>query len=251
MNKKLLIFGGLGFLLLSILGIFKRKEIGAAVQRGYEEISLALKRVYTAAGQLVFRAVVSKQAAPYVDQILKVSEEEDVDPFVIEALGYRETLWGTAKALDKPGPAGRGDFGHGHGLMQIDDGTNGTWLQQNDWTDPYTNIKKGVKILKGKFRVLGTKVAIKYLTDGVKVSVNAKEAARRGVQPGNFPDPRPLAGPELIRAGIAAYNTGEGNVLISLATGKDPDHTTAKGDYSAAVFGRAGATATAFRGKIA
>ena len=42
----------------------------------------------------------------------------------------------------------------------------------------------------------------------------------------------------LVRAAVAAYNCGVGNVHKSIAEGKDPDYRTARGDYSRDVLRR-------------
>lgn len=172
-------------------------------------------------------------ARDYGDVILIVAREESVDPFVIFALGDRESGWG--RYLDS---SWKGDNGHGYGLMQIDDRSNGVWLSQNNWADPYTNVKKGVQIFKAKLAFLAGKASVPGLTTGSTVYVGAKAAAARGVQPGSYADPRPLEGDDLIRGAVAAYNTGEGNVLTSLAVGVPVDRTTAGGDYSSDVIQR-------------
>lgn len=186
--------------------------------------------------EVLFSASISGEAQPYAALILQVARESGVDPFLIYALGQRESRWG--EALRPKGPGGTGDSGHGRGIMQIDDRSFGSWLAANDWGDPYTNISKGAAVLKQKRAFLGTDVPVKGLTDGVTVTVSSAQAAKRGVSPGSYPDPRPLAGEDLTRAAVAAYNTGEGNVLISLAVGADIDATTANGDYFADVWNK-------------
>lgn len=74
----------------------------------------------------------------------------EIDAFLIAGLIDRETLAGTSKYLDKPGPAGRGDGGHGHGLAQIDDRFHPSFLGAHDgagvplWALPEFNILYGV-----------------------------------------------------------------------------------------------------------
>jgi hypothetical protein len=210
-------------------------------------------QVATAGREALFEAALPAYAKSYAPVILRVAREDGVDPFLIYALGDRETRWGTTTALDKPGPSGRGDSGHGHGLMQIDDRTNAAWLATNAWWDPYTNVKKGVAILKAKMSFLAGRSAVRGLTDGRTVTVSTKQADRRSVAAGSYPDPRPLQPPLLYEAAISAYNTGEGNVLISVAVGKPPDSTSADGpdadkagDYSADVARRAYELASVF-----
>ena len=59
------------------------------------------------------------------------------------------------------------------------------------------------------------------------------------MSPGDYPDPRPLKGDLLTRAAVAAYNTGEGNVLMSVAAGVEPDATSTGGDYGESVLASA------------
>lgn len=195
----------------------------------------------------VFEKSISDEAQPYAKLILRVARETGVDAFLLYALGQRESRWGEAIG----GPGGTGDGGHGRGIMQIDDRSFAQWLAANDWRDPYTNVTKGALILKQKMAFLGTDAAVRGLTDGVFVAVSATQAARRGVEPATlsdmkYRDPRPLVGEKLIRAAIAAYNSGEGNILISLAVGVDIDTTTANGNYFADVWNKMVNAAAAF-----
>lgn len=146
-----------------------------------------------------FASSLPSHAKPYAEVILRVAGEEAVSPFLIYAIGDQESRWGRALSSD-----GTGDGGHGHGIMQIDDRSFGTWLASNNWRDPYTNVKKGIQILKGKRTYLTNKVPLHKLEE----------------------------------ASIAAYNTGEGNVAKSIAAGRHPDSTTAGGSYSASIYRR-------------
>lgn len=216
---------------------------------GRKQLHYAIGVLMDSAQQQVFKAVIPTVARPYADVILQVASEQNVSPFLIVQLGYRETLWGTSSALDQPGPSGRGDGGHGHGLMQIDDRSYPSWLATYDWTDPYTNVSKGVEILRGKLAFFATRGVVPGLTDGTLVTLGPKSATRRGVPPGTYRDPRPLFGDALIQAAVAAYNTGEGNVLESLAAGLPADATTAKGNYGADVLARMASLVSAFNSR--
>ncbi len=193
--------------------------------------------------ELYFKWSISDQAQDYSDIILRVAKETGVDPFLIAALGDRESRWG--QALSPKGPGGTGDYGHGRGLMQVDDRSWAAWLAANNWKDPYTNVRKGAEILKAKLAFFQSRSKVKGYTDGVNVSITSS-AARFGVPAGNYPDPRPLTGDALTEAGLAAYNTGEGNVLMALACGKSPDTTTANGNYSSDVLAKAAKAAQTF-----
>jgi soluble lytic murein transglycosylase-like protein len=200
-----------------------------------ESIMLYGARALEVGKEYAFSKAISNQAAPYSAIILQVARETGVDPFLIYALGQRESRWGSA--LTPFGPSGTGDGGHGRGIMQIDDRSWGTWIASNNWRDPYTNVRKGAEILNGMIRFFSGKDAVAGYTDGVKVYVD-ESAPRFGVDPGTYPDPRPLVGDRLVEAAIASYNTGPGNVLMALAVGADIDTTTAGSDYSADVWSR-------------
>ena len=122
--------------------------------------------------------------------------DQGVPAIILLALMARETWYGLN--CNPPGPAGTGDFGHGHGLMQIDDRSHGVWLQNNDWTDPQTNISCGAAVLR-----------------------EAHDFFRN----------RGLVGQELWDAALAAYNAGVAGVVKALEAGHCPDSVTTGHDY--------------------
>jgi hypothetical protein len=189
-----------------------------------------------AANEWLFRQVLPAPASSYADVILRVAREEGLDPFLLYAIGARESGWGIY--LTPPNPSGKGDGGRGHGIMQIDSGSFGPWLASNPWWDPYVNVKKGAQVWKAKRDFLAGQSQVRGLTTPGYVHLGATAASRRGVAPGAYRDPRPLSGDALIRAATAAYNTGEGNVLASVAVGLPPDATTTGRDYAADVTSR-------------
>lgn len=199
----------------------------------------------TAVDDLRFRMAIPSEAQPYADAYLRAGRERRIEPFLLVAIAMRESRSGAA--LVPPGPAGKGDYGHGHGIMQIDDRSHAEWLAANDWTDPLINIRKGADILRGKMRFFSGREEVKGLVEGGRVSVTSSVAARLGVAPGAYPDPRPLAGPALVRAAVAAYNAGEGRILQAIAAGKDPDSLTANYNYSSDVLSRAAAYLSKYR----
>lgn len=227
---------------------------------------------------------VPEAAQPYLPIVIRAAQGSDWDPFVLLGIGWRETKWGTSSFLDQTGPTGTGDYvvrprswvlaqtpptpgvqfvggvyandlgkkwsnppsksnpsgiapqtpdgqpnlavpadsrGWGRGLMQLDWGR----AQQIAWADPEANIHEAVAVLNEKRRYIAAA----------------------------FPD---LSPDELVRASVAAYNTGQGNV-VKLLAGKHRkfpnrsyatdgiavvDLTTApgrsgQGDYSADVLG--------------
>lgn len=201
-----------------------------------------------AAKDAIFAATLPDRAKTYAAIILRVHREEGVDPFAIFAIGDRESLWGTSRALDVQGPGGRGDFGHGHGLMQLDDrdASNDAIIKSGAWRDPYQNVRHAAKKLRAKMRFFESRSVISGLADGSRIYLGPQSAAARRVQPGWYPDPRPLTGAALHAATIAAYNTGEGNVVRSLAVGRPAEFTSAGGDYVTDVASRASRVAADF-----
>ncbi|HEY6309142.1 MAG TPA: peptidoglycan-binding protein [Candidatus Angelobacter sp.] len=142
---------------------------------------------------------------------------------VIAGIGSRESGWGLN--LRPPGPGGTGDFGprkfptalrtgplppdggYGRGLMQIDfDAFD--FARTGNWKDPAANIDCGCNVLKSNIVLLGGKTA--------------------------------LTGRDLLRAAIAGYNCGAGNVLTAIKQGRDLDFFTSGRNYSADVLNRAG-----------
>ena len=199
--QKIALFG-FGLLSAGVLLFMRRKSLSTLATSAIDE-----------ANDIYFQLAIPNEAGPYARVIKQVAAETGIDPFVITAIGMRETGWGTSRYLDQPGPAGRGDNGHGHGLMQIDDRTWASWLGSHDWADPYTNISKGAEIY----------------------SANLDYFVNRG-----------LTGDLLARAALAAYNHGPGNVWQNIQAGRDPDVGTASGNYSAAVWGQANALAGSY-----
>ena len=145
-------------------------------------------------------------ARGYEALIAQAAVAAGFQPSLIAGIGSRESNWGLI--LRPPGAGGTGDRGHGRGLMQIDDRTWATWLNANNWQDAATNIRKGCAILADNRQFF---VAL-------------------------------LSGAELLilRAALAGYNAGPGNVLNDIRAGRDIDHHTAGGDYSRDVLNRAG-----------
>ena len=137
--------------------------------------------------------------------ILASAQKHDWRPEIIAGILSRESRFGLL--LDDEG---KGDSGHGHGLMQIDDRSFGDWLAGHDWADPAVNIEMGVRILTDKYNYLNDKGLLNNMSEA-----------------------------EAERAAVAAYNCGEGNVRKVIEAGDDIDSRTAGHDYSADVLARA------------
>jgi hypothetical protein len=194
-----------------------------------------------------FSASLPTEARPYVGVIIQVSDKYDVDPFLIAAIGQQESRWGHALQEDLTGdhvprrgkmpPDG---FGWGRGLMQLDYGSMADWLALHDWKNPTTNVEKGVEVLMEKYAFLSNRQArVKGVTDtpGL-VTLSPARATSRYAQAGDYPDPRPLFGDALLVASVAAYNTGELNVLLNLTAGLKAEKTSAHGRYATDVLGK-------------
>ena len=133
-------------------------------------------------------------------------------PEVLAGIMMRETEGGFSRYLDKPGPGGRGDMGHGHGLMQIDDRSFPEFCRSDAWKDPTVNIHFGAHVLARKRDWLRKKAIPQKL----------------------------LIEADLERASIASYNCGQGNVLRALREHEDVDTYTAGRNYSRKVLEFAG-----------
>lgn len=233
LKNPLVWLGGLG------VAYFALRE-GAAGSTVSSAIASAEGSVEAAIG------VIPEAARQYLSIISQVAQEEGVDPLLITAIGWRESNWGTASALDQPGPGGTGDFAVRSGswlnqpnTTEIDtfplppgwsiaksqslpvvipaDGRGwGRGLMQVDylaalsinWSDPYTNIKTGAQIWKQKRAYLARKLP-------------------------------QLSDHDLDVAATAAYNAGEGSVAHAISQGdmSNVDDPTTGGDYSASVVG--------------
>lgn len=131
----------------------------------------------TLAGRLPFYLTTYVTA----EVIEQAAAAHSIDPFTLAALLDRETLGGTTKDLDKPGPSGTGDFGKrdpahwgselppdgrgwGRGLFQIDYSKPGSpqraWCEtvaadgRCQWEVPALNADKAAELFAGKLAVL-------------------------------------------------------------------------------------------------
>ncbi len=163
-------------------------------------------------------------ATQYLAFIKQGAQQYDIDVPVLGGLGSRESNWGLA--LKPAGTGGTGDFarrsaptrfrqdalppdggGFGRGLMQIDFDAH-EFARTGNWQDPQQNILYGCKVLADCLSFFQRK--------------------------------ENLQGKLLLRAALAAYNCGPGNVLKAIRNGLDVDFYTAHRDYSEDVLNRAG-----------
>ena len=158
------------------------------------------------------------EAAKYKPLVEASAKKFGLEPLLVYALGSRESDWGLT--LKPPGPAGTGDWaprnpatwgfamppdglGWGRGLLQAD--YQQAFAQTGAWRDPGANIDHGCEELAGN---------IAYFTKLAHPGLDAR------------------------RAGIAAYNCGEGGVRRALTDGFDVDHFTTGKNYSTDVLHR-------------
>lgn len=199
---------------------------------------------------LAFKASLPSRAQAYSDMILQVARETGVDPFVIFAIGDRESLWGQALDANKTGdhtprasppwtwPMPPDGLGWGRGVMQVD--YPRVVKENHNWRDDLSNIRLGVRLYQEKLAEV-TAAPSGYWT----VTGDSTFARDFGVAPGSYPA---LAVPASMAswAAMAAYNAGKDNVRkaysIAVATGLDPqtliDATTTGDDYSADTWAR-------------
>jgi hypothetical protein len=156
-----------------------------------------------------------QEATKYQDDISDASTQYNVARELIYAVGSRESAWGLT--LKPKGPSGTGDWGRrngqmppdglgwGRGLMQIDYAAH-EFARTGNWRDPHDNIFYGCEELSSDIEFFA-------------------KAAYPNVDP--------------VRAGVAAYNCGRGNVVKAINAGQDVDQYTTGHDYSRDVVRRA------------
>lgn len=141
--------------------------------------------------------------------IQKYAKQSGVPPQVLAGIGSRESRWGLA--LKPKGAGGTGDYGNGHGLLQVDIRYHKKHIESLDWMNPEKHIRYAI----------------------MEVFVPYRNYIQRETG---------LSGRNLLRATVAAYNGGAGAVirLLKKEDTSDVDEVTTKGDYSKDVFNRAG-----------
>lgn len=158
----------------------------------------------------------------YKEHVIESSKKFNIDPYIVCGIGSRESCW--LLCLKPPTPDGTGDFikrstprawrsgplppdgkGFGRGLMQIDYDAH-EFARTGDWSNVRSNIMYGCNVLED---------ARKYLAKKLN-----------------------LTGLDLLRASIAAYNCGPGNVEKAITKYNDPDYFTYGRDYSKDVLNR-------------
>lgn len=147
-----------------------------------------------------------EEAKKYKGYIEEAAAKYKFKISVIAGIGSRESHWGLI--LNPPEPAGTGDYGHGRGLMQIDDRWHKEFINSGKWKNAGDNIMYGCDLLSGYYSFM------RRMTN--------------------------LEGTSLLRAALAGYNCGIGNALNAYRDGRDIDYYTSGRDYSKDVLSRAG-----------
>lgn len=99
-------------------------------------------------------ANVPRRIKQYRPELTAAGVVYQIDPLLLGAIMDRETLGGESEHLKPRGPAGRGDEGHGRGLMQIDDRYHSGFIQATTpagkplWEIPAFNILYAAWLLK-------------------------------------------------------------------------------------------------------
>jgi len=140
--------------------------------------------------------------------ISNVARRHDWPPEVIAGIISRESKFGIL--LDSNG---KGDRGHGHGLMQIDDRSHAAFISKGTWRNAADNIEYGTAVLSDFHNYLESHTSLK--------------------------------GADLEAAAIASFNAGPGGVIKALPNW---DAATTGKDYSSDVLVRAAALAPVFAG---
>ena len=120
----------------------------------------------------------------------------DVAPHVLMAIASRETNMRTI----------RGDGGHGHGLMQIDDRSFPAWCRSGKWRIALEGIHMGAFVLRSKY---------------------------------NYVESKGIPSADILKVAIAAYNVGAPPAIEDYKLHHDPDLRTTDGNYSSDVLARA------------
>lgn len=210
-------------------------------------------------------------ALPFSVDLWESATYHGVDPWHMVAVLWRESMAGGAPGYRPPhDPAGTGDFiarrpgtsyrqpsgkfyqvpaggmpgdggGWGRGLMQIDFAVHNEWVITGAWKDPRKSFDYAAKLLASFRKYFSTPAAgtlIKVdewrITQGIpKYGIRAWATLYPWVSHADRlrADPRPLAGVDLDRAALAAYNAGPSGVLQALAYGVPAEACTSGQDY--------------------
>lgn len=223
--------------------------LGAAIAFLYsqkETVMIYGSKALDAGKELLFKFALPERAQQYSDTIIQVAKEYSVDPFIIFAIGDRESNWGTQLDADMTGdhtPRNWGPYpmppdglGWGRGIMQVD--YPRAIAENHDWRNVLENVRLGARIYQERVAEVSAPPSGSW-------TLNAAKAALFDATPGSYP--ALAVRPDLVSlAAMAAYNAGAANVRmaysVATAVGSDPtlafDAVTTGGNYSADVWTR-------------
>jgi hypothetical protein len=153
---------------------------------------------------------VRAQSKGWIAAFKKAGTDYDFPPELLMGIASRETNMNNII----------GDSGHGYGIMQIDDRSFPDWCHSGAWKDAIAGIGKGALVLDGKREQIRS-------GQGKKLSVGGN----------SFVGKPNLTASELLRAAVAAYNSGLWAYYELTKNGNPDGHTTGK-DYSADTYAR-------------
>lgn len=227
-TRTALTLGGLAALVVLVVN---RKKLAKAAEAAGEAVS----SVVTSAQLAAVKLLMPKGTEYIADLAFELGPKYDVSPYVILGITYSESNFG--RALKPQGPGGTGDFiprspnrcaarnnagkcsktlkqlvdeigfpvktnadgdlvpterGWGHGLYQIDLMSHAPFIATGDWADARKAMEYALKLYTGN---------------------------RAQIQKA-FPKLGPI---DLVRATIASYNAGAGNVILALRAGVPAD----------------------------
>lgn len=212
----------------------------------------------TAIRDELFSLALPGEVGKYVFLMADSAAKWKVPSSLLAGIMWRESNGGAA--LKPPGPGGTGDFaprgpgslyykfanpatglppdglGWGRGLMQIDYGVHNAWIMSNKWYEAPVNIDKAAEILRGFFDYFQRPAGGPVTIDAWRMP--AWVLKRPGLSRGPYRDPRPLSGPLLVEAALAAYNAGASGVLQAVAAGLPPSTPTTGGEYGSWIISR-------------
>lgn len=161
------------------------------------------------------RLYLPQRIAQWLPALLELEQRYRVHRLLNGGILDRETRGGTDTGLDRPGPSGRGDGGHGHGLWQLDDRYHGEFLKKRlpdgrfAWEDP---LEAGDYAMRAIFIP-----ALRTFQGDVFLALAAYNA-----------------GPDAVRAGMAKAPARSPIAMVHRAA----DLRTARGDYAQDVLYR-------------
>jgi hypothetical protein len=198
---------------------FLRKAISISLlQRG--RAAAAASRRKKADPDPVRTAFRRCQQRGWIPFFQKAAQANSFEPELLMGIGYRESN------LAPNSLKVAGDNGHGYGLMQIDIRSYPNWVDEGNWKDPKACISMGAEVLALKRDEIESRNGEK----NIEVKDNAGHIY-------HF-DGKEIAGPDLLRVTVAAYNCGMW-AYYHYSKGDDVDKGTTGKDYSKDVLKKA------------